>query len=44
MCDFSMGDGMSYPIHITDEDSTTLLGNNYIDCEVNENSEENIEF
>lgn len=41
---FSMGDGVSFPIQLMDEDAATLLGDDYIDCEAGENGNENADF
>lgn len=40
----SMGDGVSYPIQLMDEDSTTLLGDDSVDCEAADNGSENVDF
>lgn len=39
---FSLGDGISYPIQMMDEDAATLLGNNYVDA--TDSGTENLEF
>lgn len=43
---FSLGDGISYPIQMMDEEdcSTTLLGNNYVECDATDSGTENLEF
>ncbi|XP_055314843.1 palmitoyltransferase ZDHHC20-B-like isoform X2 [Sitodiplosis mosellana] len=40
----SLGDGISYPIQLMDEDATTLLGNNYVECDATDSGTENVEF
>lgn len=41
----SLGDGISYPIQLMDEDATTLLGsNNYTECDATDSGTENLEF
>ncbi|XP_031630751.1 palmitoyltransferase ZDHHC15-like isoform X2 [Contarinia nasturtii] len=40
----SLGDGISYPIQLMDEDATTLLGNNYVECDATDSGAENVEF